>query len=186
MANKCYEVEGNSLFVQSESHPGSYGYVVVNTQNEGTYRLWSGDNAGSEFNRLMLDAGAKTTVAWEARNIAMLYQILVWGPSDGVPLHSEFDLLQSAQKTFYAAYSREWNNRFQVWWSRFKKGHKPNFDIWSHASNEGWIVGATTFKGFRLTVPRTKISGVPTVEERSLLITKNGQVTELPSRVLFK
>jgi hypothetical protein len=66
-----------------------------------------------------------------------------------------------AEETFTSAYvDKDWSKRYGDWWNRFKKAKKI------------YEVTGKSFKGFRLTVPRTTISGQPTVSEWVLIFSE--------------
>ena len=183
----CYTIEDSSLVIHTIDHPGTFGYVVVDRISGGTYRLWTDVDAHSEFNRLIRDLGVSATESSDAIQVADLYREVVLGPFEGNMVSDSFQVRQLAEMSFHKAYGdSDWVRKFEQWWRRVQSARITNFDRESRRMPEGWIVTGMAFEGFRLTVPRTKISGRASLVRWSLRISPNGQVAVLPSRVLFQ
>jgi hypothetical protein len=183
----CYTVEDSSLVIHTIDHPGTFGYVAVDKVSGKTYRLWADVDARSEFNRLMSDLGVNVTDGNDAIQVANLYRELALGPAEGNSVSDSFQLRQSAEKSFHNAYRHaDWARRFDQWWRRFQSARIIEFGNSSRKVPEGWIVMGKSFEGFKLTIPRTEISGRASVLQWSLRISPDGRVAEIPSRVLFQ
>jgi hypothetical protein len=183
----CFQVEDSLLVVDSIDHPGTFGYVAVNKITGMTYRLWSDQDASKDFNRLLGDLGVAVDEENGAKALAHLYRLMVTGPYEGNVVYDSFQVKQLAEQSFYRAFRDEnWSKRFNAWFSRFKASHTVIFDEVARKVPEGWVVTGKSFVGFQLTIPRTKVSGQPTVAEWSIRISPSGQVLENPSRVVFQ
>jgi hypothetical protein len=183
----CYQVEGSSLVIHTIDHPGTFGYVAVNKLTGATYRLWSDPDANKDFNRLIADLGVKVGEENGAISLAVLYRQMVAGPYEGNAVYDNFQLKQLAEQSFYKAFrDANWSKRFNEWWGRFQAVKTLLFDEVARKVPEGWVVTGKSFEGFRLTIPRTEVSGRPAVVQWSIRVSPSGQALEMPSRVAFQ
>jgi hypothetical protein len=183
----CYRLEDSSLMIETIDHPGTWGYVAVNKRTEKTYRLWSDQDATSEFNRLIVDLGVSATDDSAARGMALLYRQIVSGPYKGNTVYSDLEIKRLAEDSFDGAYlGKDSSQRFSKWWTRFKKTKEISYREETKKTPKGYEVRGKAFEGFALTVPRTKASGHPRVSEWILEISPNGTVQQLPSQLVFE
>ena len=112
---------------------------------------------------------------------------MVSGPYEGNAVYDDFQLKQLAEQSFYKAFrGANWSKRFSEWWSRFQTMKPLRFDEVAHKVPEGWVVTGKSFEGFKLTIPRTEVSGRPAVVEWSVRVSPSGQVLEMSPRVIFQ
>jgi hypothetical protein len=183
----CYSVEDSSLLIHTIDHPGTFGYVAVDKVNGKTYRLWSDPDATQAFNQLVSDLGVAVHNDNAALRLAGLYRQVVTGPYEGNAIYDNFQLKQLSEQSFYRAFRETgWSKRFSEWWTRFQASKTVNFEPLVRKVPDGWVITGKSFEGFRLTIPRTTVSGHPAVLEWSIRISPSGQVVELPSRVVFE
>jgi len=182
----CYEAKDSSLVIHMIDHPGTFGYVAVNRQTGKSYRLWSDQDAANQFNRLITDLGVDAANPHRALSVAILYRKTVGGPYEGNRVYSNREVKQLAEESFNSAFDEDWSKRFSAWWDRFKRAKKISYDEAEKKVPEGLEVTGRAFKGFALTIPRTKTSGQPTISEWRLIVLPDGRINELPSRIIFE
>jgi hypothetical protein len=171
----CYQVEGSSVVIHTIDHPGTWGYVAVNNRTGKTYRLWSDQDASGEFNRLLGDLGVDVRNESAAKTVAFFYRQVVLGSYKGNTVDDESEVKKLAEETFNSAFAdKDWSKQFSDWWNRFKKAKKISYSDEPRKVAEGYEVTGKSFKGFNLTIPRTKISGQPTVSEWGLIVSPSG------------
>jgi hypothetical protein len=66
----CYQVEDSSVVIHTIDQPGPWGYVAVNDRTRKTNRVWSDQDANSEFNRLLGDLGVDVVDENTAKRVA--------------------------------------------------------------------------------------------------------------------